>query len=326
MHKKLKIFALAAAMSVSASFAFAAEKVTYLFPAPDFLPAFAPFQLAKHKGYFDEAGLEVTFQLAKGGADVAKQVAVGNADMGGGIGDTSIIVRANGLDIRGVALLGGRGLTQIAWRKDSDIKNLADLKGKNIGVIDFQDTAYYNLLAVLGSENLGRSDANIQAVGSGGLVQLMISGDLVAMVGVPEWIASIKDAGIELETLPVDTVFPAMAQAIIASDKTIKERPEVVKGLVNAVLRAIDDIEKDPAQAAKDYVVAVPRHAGSEDKIEAIMRSYSEFVYPKADNRPRGAFDPDQLKKVQDFYLENEIVRKAVPIEDTYTNQFIAGE
>ena len=29
----------------------AAEAVTYLFPAPDFLPAFAPFQLAKHKGY-----------------------------------------------------------------------------------------------------------------------------------------------------------------------------------------------------------------------------------------------------------------------------------
>ncbi|GAA0613926.1 ABC transporter substrate-binding protein [Paenochrobactrum glaciei] len=326
MNKRFKTFLLAAALSVTASFSFAAEKVTYLFPAPDFLPAFAPFHLAKHKGYFDEAGLDVKFQLGKGGADVAKQVAVGNADMGGGIGDTAIIVRANGLDIRGVALLGGRGLTQIAWRKDSGIKNISDMKGKNIGVIDFQDTAYYNLLAVFASENMSRSDANIQAVGSGGLVQLMISGDLVGMVGVPEWLASIKDAGVELETISVDSVFPAMAQAIIASGKTINERPEVVKGVVNAVLRAIDDIEKDPAQAAKDYVVAVPRHAGSEDKIEAIMRSYVELVYPKAENRPRGAFDPEQLKKVQDFYLENEIVRTAVPIEDTYTNQFVTSE
>src|SRR5690606_14268669 len=108
----------AAMLAASATAAFAAEKVTYLFPAPDFLPAFAPFQLAKSKGYFDEAGLEVTFQVGKGGADVATQVAVGNADLGGGIGDTPIIVRANGLDIRGVALLGGRGLTQLAWRKD----------------------------------------------------------------------------------------------------------------------------------------------------------------------------------------------------------------
>ncbi|MGH6763671.1 MAG: ABC transporter substrate-binding protein [Phyllobacterium sp.] len=326
MKRSLKTFALTAILSVSASFALAAEKVTYLFPAPDFLPAFAPFHLAKSKGYFDQAGLDVQFQMGKGGADVAKQVAVGNADLGGGIGDTSIIVRANGLDVRGVALLGGRGLTQIAWRKDANIKDLADLKGKNIGVLDFQDTTYYNLLGVLASKDLGRGDANIQAVGAGGIIQLMISGDLNAMSGVPEWIATVREAGVEVDTIPVDSVFPAMAQAIIASDKTIKERPEVVKGLVQAVLRAIDDIEKDPAQAAKDYVAAVPRHAGDEAKIEGIMRSYVSLVYPKAENRPRGAFDPDQMKKVQDFYLEKEIVRKAVPIEDTYTNEFVAGE
>ena len=37
----------------------AAEKVTYLFPAPPILPAFGPIQLAKGKGYFKEAGLDV---------------------------------------------------------------------------------------------------------------------------------------------------------------------------------------------------------------------------------------------------------------------------
>jgi ABC-type nitrate/sulfonate/bicarbonate transport system substrate-binding protein len=37
------------------------EKVTYLFPAPPILPAFGPIQLAKGKGYFKEAGLDVEF-------------------------------------------------------------------------------------------------------------------------------------------------------------------------------------------------------------------------------------------------------------------------
>ena len=58
----------------------AAEAITYLFPAPDFLPAFAPFQLARARGYFAKAGLDVSFQVGKGGADVAKQVALDNVD------------------------------------------------------------------------------------------------------------------------------------------------------------------------------------------------------------------------------------------------------
>lgn len=323
MKRMLKTTLAAVLLTASAASALAAEKVTYLFPAPDFLPAFAPFQLAKSKGYFDEAGLDVTFQVGKGGADVATQVAVGNADLGGGIGDTPIIVRANGLDVRGVALLGGRGLTQLAWRKDSGITGPEDFKGKAVGVLAYQDTTYYNLLGVLAAEGLSKGDVDIQAVGPGGIIQLMIAGRLDAMSGVPEWIAAIEGAGIELDQMPVDEVFPAMAQAIIASDKTIEKRPEVVEGFVGAVLKAVSDISADPSQAAKDYVAAVPQHAGKEDEIEGILRSYATLVYPEGENQPLGAFDPERIAEVQTFYVDSGIVQKAVPIEDLYTNEFI---
>ncbi|GGF78202.1 NitT/TauT family transport system substrate-binding protein [Mameliella alba] len=313
----------AAAMAVSASFASAAEQVTYLFPAPDFLPAFAPFQLAKGKGYFEEAGLDVTFRVGKGGADVATQVALGNADLGGGIGDTSIIVRANGLDIRGVALLGGRGLTQLAWRADSGIESPADLKGKSVGVLSFQDTTYYNLLGVLASVGLTKNDVDIQAVGPGGIIQLSIAGNLDAFSGVPEWIAAVEGAGVEMKQMPVDAVFPAMAQAIIASDKTIAERPEIVSGFVNAVLKGIRDIQDDPEQAAKDYVSFVPQHSGKEKMVEGVMRAYAALIYPEGENQPLGTFDAERIKAVQTFYVDRGIVRTAVPIEDLYTNDFV---
>ncbi|MCR4269439.1 ABC transporter substrate-binding protein [Nitratireductor sp. ZSWI3] len=323
MKRMLRTTVAAAMLAASATAALAAEKVTYLFPAPDFLPAFAPFQLAKSKGYFEAAGLEVSFQVGKGGADVATQVAVGNADLGGGIGDTPIIVRANGLDIRGVALLGGRGLTQLAWRKDSGITGPADLKGKSIGVLAFQDTTYYNLLGVLASAELTKADADIQAVGPGGIIQLTIAGKLQALSGVPEWIAAIEAAGVEMDQMPVDEVFPAMAQAIIASDKTVAERPEVVRGFVGAVLKAVGDISADPAQAASDYVAAMPQHAGKEAEIEGILRSYATLVYPEGENQPLGAFDPERIAKVQSFYVDSGIVQTAVPVEDLYTNDFV---
>jgi len=324
MNKVLMGCVAAAMLSLSGLAATAQEKVTYLFPAPDFLPAFAPFQLAKAKGYFTQAGLEVAFQVGKGGADVAAQVAVGNADLGGGIGDTPIIVRANGLEVRGVALLGGRGLTQLYWRKDSGVTGPTDLKGKKIGVLAYQDTTYYNLLGALASQGLTKDDVDAQAVGSAGMIQLMISGDVQAISGVPEWGSAIRAAGIELGTLPVDTLFPAMAQAIIASDRTIAQRPEVVRGFVQAVLRGIDDIVADPAQAARDYVAAVPQYAGKEGMIEGIMREYVALVYPAAEGQKRGTFDPARIAKVQEFYIANALVQTAVPVEDLYTNAFVA--
>lgn len=312
----------AAAIALSATVATAQEKVTYLFPAPDFLPAFAPFQLAKGKGYFEEAGLDVTFQVGKGGADVATQVALGNADMGGGIGDTPIIVRANGLKIRGVGLLGGRGLSQIAWRADSGITGVKDLKGKSIGVLSFQDTTYYNLLGVLAAEGMNKSDVDIQAVGPGGIIQLTIADKLDGFVGVPEWIGAVMGAGVELDQMPVDDMFPAMAQAIIASDDTIADRPEVVKGFVQAVLRAIRDINEDPAQAAKDYVGFLPQHTGKEAEIEAVLKAYSTLIYPEAEGQPLGSFDPARIEAVQKFYVDAGIVTTAVPVEDLYSNDF----
>ncbi|MCA0206310.1 ABC transporter substrate-binding protein [Pararhodobacter sp.] len=317
-------FGLAAALAVSGAAASAQTAVTYLFPAPDFLPAFAPFQLALGKGYYEEAGLDVTFRIGQGGADVAAQVAVGNADLGGGMGDTSMIVRANGLPIQGVAVLGGQGLTHIAWRNDSGITGPADFGGQSIGVIGFQDTAYYNLLAVLAANGMSRSDADIQGLGSGGLIQNMIAGSVSVMSGVPEWIVAVEDAGVPLTVMPARDVFPAQAQAILASDAMIAENPEAVRGFVQATIRAIEDIIADPHQAAADYVQIVDRHAENVEQIERIMRFYVESVYAPAEGRPLGAFDEAQLQEIQDFYMENEIIATAVPISEVYTNDFVS--
>ncbi len=75
--------ALAAAMVAVAPPARAqTEELTYLFPAAVFLPAFGPWMLVQARGYDTQEGLKVTFVVAKGGVDVAKQVGAGNAPVG----------------------------------------------------------------------------------------------------------------------------------------------------------------------------------------------------------------------------------------------------
>ncbi|MBK5960419.1 nitrate ABC transporter substrate-binding protein [Rhodoplanes elegans] len=315
--------AAGAALLLAATTAQAAEKMTYLFPAPGVLPAFAPFQLAQARGYYAAEGLDVTFQVGKGGADVAKQVAVGNAELGGGIGDTPVIVRANGLPVKAVAVLGGQALTQIIVRKDAGVKSLAELKGKKIGVLSFQDTTYYNALAALASAGLKKEDVSIEAVGPAGMVKLMISGDLAAISGVPEWTAAIEEAGIGVDIYPITKIFPAMAQALLASDETIAKKPKVVEGFVRATLKAVRDIQSDPKKAAAEYVKAMPQHAGREAQILDIMQRYNTLVYRTEDPTELGKLDPKRIAAVQKFYVDNGIVQTAVPVAELYTNQFV---
>ena len=92
------------------------EKLTYLFPAPPLLPAFGPIQLAKGKGYFSQAGLDVNYAVGRGGVDVAKEVGAGNAPLGGIVADGPIIVRQNGVPIKVVAVFGGKGFMQLVVR------------------------------------------------------------------------------------------------------------------------------------------------------------------------------------------------------------------
>ena len=134
--------------------ALAAEKITYLFPAPPLLPAFGPIQLAKGKGYFAQAGLEVSYAVGRGGVDVAKQVGAGNAPLGGIVADAPIVVRQNGVPVKIVCLFGGKGFMQLVVRKDSGIEKPADLKGKTITVMSYQDTTFYALLGLLASAGL----------------------------------------------------------------------------------------------------------------------------------------------------------------------------
>ena len=154
MHFTKKLIAVSAAAIAVAGIvsapAQAQKKVTYLLPAPAFVPAFAPWMIAKQKGYYAAEGLDVTFQRAKGGVDVAKQVGVGNAQIGGGIGDTSILVRPNGIPVRSVGLMGGGSLVQLVARADRGINKVEDLKGKTISSDITKSFTYTNTVVALG--------------------------------------------------------------------------------------------------------------------------------------------------------------------------------
>jgi NitT/TauT family transport system substrate-binding protein len=299
----------------------AAEAVTYLFPAPPVLPAFGPIQLAKGKGYFTEAGLDVSFAVGRGGVDVAKQVGAGNALIGGIVADGPIMVRQNGVPIKIVAVFGGQGFMQLVVREDSGITKPADLKGKTITVMSFQDTTFYALLGLLASVGLSQDDVDIQSAGPTGVWELVAAGKSVGMAGVPDWIPPIQAAGVKVRVIPSDEYFPHMAQGIGVSDQVIKEKPELVRAVVKAALRGMKDIMDDPDKAADDFVKFVPDWKGKEGAVKATFAYYDKFVYPG--QKVLGEVNPERLAKLQDFYLAKGLIQRKSPLDDLYTNAFV---
>ncbi len=313
---------LAASLVGAAAQAGAQEKVIYMLPAPQVLPAFAPWMLAQHLGYYKAEGYNVEFVVGKGGVDVGKQVGVGNATVGGGLGDTPILVRALDVPVKAVALLGGGALMVIVARGDRGIKKIEDLKGKTVTTLAFQDTTYFALLGSLASVGLTTKDLSIQAVGPRGVPAFVIEGKADACACVPDWEVEVVE-GLKNNTvsMPSKDFFPSMAQAILASDETIKTKPKLVEAIVRATLKGVQFIMDDPDKAAAEYVKAVPAHAGKEKQMAATLRNFVERTY-KGQGK-LGLVDAKRIETVQSFYLKQGIITKATPVAELYTNQFI---
>ena len=297
------------------------EKVTYLFPAPPVLPAFAPIRLAQGKGYFKDAGLEVSFAVGRGGVDVAKQVGAGNAPIGGIVGDGPIMVRGNDVPVKIVAVFGGKGFMQLVVREDSGIAKPADLKGKTLTVMSFQDTTFYALLGLMASVGLKQDDANIQQAGPVGVWQSVATGKSVGMAGVPDWIPPVQAAGVKVKIIPTDEFFPHMAQGIAVSDDMIKKNPQMIRKFVGAALKGMKDVMDNPDQAAADFVKFVPEWKGKENEVKVALNYYAKLVYPG--QKQLGEVNVERLTKLQDFYVANGFIQKKTPVAELYSNEFI---
>jgi NitT/TauT family transport system substrate-binding protein len=314
-------FAMLFGVCLLAREATAQERLVYLFPAPQFLAAFAPFNVAINKGYYRDEQLEMEFKVARGGADVASRLHEGDGDLGGGTGDTAILMRPAGKLVRTVAVLGGGSLTQLVVRADARVLQPEDLRGKRVSVVSETDTSYYALLGFLQSIGLARGDVGIVPGGPVGVFKNVIDRKADLMVGVPDWIPPFTQSGTEIHIMQIGRFFPNMAQAVIATDRRMKERPNAVRGFVRATMRGLKDVINDPAGAADLIVAMFQQHKDNPAAVRDTIAYYARHVYPG--QRIAGEVNELRIGKLQDFYLAEGIIARASPIKDLYTNEFI---
>ncbi len=303
-------------------FARAAEKLRYAFPAPAFLASFTPINVAQIKGYYAAEGLDVEFQTVAGGVEVAKRVASGEFDLGGGTGDTPILLRPKGMNVKAIAILGGKSMTQLVIRRESNIYSPESFKGKKISVTSTTDTTYYTLLGFLASIGIPQDSVTIVPSGPVNVFKSVIEGKVDAMAGVPDWVIPIQRSGVKTMVFRSDEFFPSLAQALLSSDSTIAAKPAQLRGFVRATMKGLQDTIASPKDAADLVCKTFPQQKGKEAEVSEVIRYFADYVYPG--QRTTGEINTLRLQKVQTFYKNRNIIDKETPLKDLFTSQFVA--
>ena len=94
----------------------------------------AGYFVAKEKGYYSDAGLDVTLARGFGSGDTVKRVASGTATFG--LADTGAIIAARAnedVPVRIVAMIYDRASLGLIYLAESGIKKPKDLEGRAIG-------------------------------------------------------------------------------------------------------------------------------------------------------------------------------------------------
>jgi putative hydroxymethylpyrimidine transport system substrate-binding protein len=156
------------------------EKLTVLldwFVNPDH----APLILAREKGYFDEAGLEVELLAPADPNDPPKLVAAGKADIAVSYQPQLHLQAAAGLPLVRIGTLVATPLNSLVVLEDGPIRAIADLKGKKVGfsVGGFEDAL---LSAMLAKAGLSLADVELVNV-NWSLSPSLVAGHVDAVIG-----------------------------------------------------------------------------------------------------------------------------------------------
>jgi NitT/TauT family transport system substrate-binding protein len=211
-----------------------------------------PYAVAIKKGFFKEAGVDVTGILtSKGGGTTVRNVMEGGLPFGEVALSAAVAAMQEDADIK-IVMMGVRSAADIYWvvKPDSPYKTVKDLVGKKLAitspksVTDSLSTMVLTKHGVfdkierpaLGTVGAGLTALDKGAVDSASLIDPLFS----ARKDKYRVIFAVKDE------------LPPIAQTVgIASTKFMKEHPDKLRAIIAGRMKGVDFIYSNPKEAAK---------------------------------------------------------------------------
>jgi len=210
------------------------------------------FYLARDKGYFRAAGLDVIIDQGEGSATTVTRIVSGAYDAG--FGDMNAVIQNAALRPGEqpvmVYMIYNRSPFALITKASSRIKTLKDIEGKSLGVP--AGSATHRMLTPLARKN-GVDDSTIKVVNvAPNLVEQMLTQGEVDVIGAfaattyMNLVAQRQDPDKDFRWFFYeDYGLNLYSNGVMVSQKLYKEKPEVVRALVGAINRALIEVAAD---------------------------------------------------------------------------------
>ncbi len=280
---------------------------------------FAPFYVAIQKGYFRDAGIEITFDY-KLETDGVKLVGSGDLPFSVVSGEQVLLARAQGLPVTYVAAWYQQYPVSVVAKSELGILVPQDLKGKKIGLPGLFGANYIGLRALLFEAKMSESDVMLDSIGFN-QVDLFAAGKQDIIVGyTANEPIQLKARGIPVTEIRVADYVQLASNGILTNEKTIRDNPQLVRGFVGAFLKGLADTIANPDEAFKMSESFIPNFSQLDANVQKqiLKTSIDEWKAQRL-----GYSDPKAWENMENVLLNMGLITSKLDLTKAYTNEFV---
>jgi len=276
---------------------------------------FAVVDVGIGAGIFEKHGLSVEKINFAGGGKLSEGVASGAVDMTVA-GNTDMAFVAKGLAEKGVAMTVAAPVEMsIIIRTDGDIKTVADLKGKTIGVTSPTSLTSWLALSLARREGWGPEGVKRAYVGA---MSSQVAGLLVknvdAIVGPIEGAYILEAKGQAKPLITFGDMKEFITHAIYATDAMINDHPDTVRRFLAAWFDTVRymNAHKDEAIRLTEPATKLPPEIAS--KVYDLEMPAMSLT---------GRFDPKAVEVIMQSFLDLGVLDSIPKDKVLYTEAFL---
>lgn len=290
---------------------------------------FSPYYLARERGYYRDAGIDLTIKHVLGNAFAFQMLSAGTADFAHA--DIVQMLQLQGKtaepQMRSVAIVCDQNPLSLFFLSGRGISRPEDLEGRTI--VDSPGSTTPALIRLFAKANgLDASKISWKNAAASAKTALMLQGqaDAVSIYqpAFPSAAAKVP-AGQTLKSFNFgERGVDIYGDGLISTEGYLRERPEIARSFVQASMRGYRDAFADPAAAVDALLKSSPElDRGNGIKEMEIMRDSNSGPIPTT----RGLGFHDAYKMEATYRAVTEVLEQpmARPVTDFYTNDFLAN-
>ncbi len=243
----------AALLATFMSFSASAREITVTYYGALFYGA--PYAIAMEKGYFSEAGVDITGVLTSaGGATTVRNTLAGSLPFGEVALPAALQAIKSGEDLKIIGT-GVNTSDEIVWltKADAPYKTWQDLKGLPVGVTSLNGVGH--MLTLMSLEQAGMTVDDIKLVvggGSGATLAAVKQGTITtAPLSLQAWLKEQPKGDVKPLFWVHDLMNPVMTQTVlVTTDEFAKAEPETLRSILSVRRKAVAEIYADPDASA----------------------------------------------------------------------------